>query len=142
MLIQLAVGTFGSMCNIVCHSIMMTALIKVARNRAHSTYYGAFALSCIMVPSMFVLIIAHVLEILIWAIIYNVFGVIANDSEVVYFAFVNYTTLGYGDVTPLQRWRLLGPIAAMNGILLFGWSTAVIFEILRRALIRMDELAL
>jgi hypothetical protein len=52
----------------------------------------------------------------------------------VYFAFVNYTTLGYGDVIPVPDWHLLGPMAAMNGILLFGWSTAVIFEVLRRAM--------
>jgi ion channel len=44
--------------------------------------------------------------------------------------------LGYGDVIPLQRWRLIGPITAMNGVLLFGWSTAVIFEVLRRMMIR------
>jgi Ion channel len=50
----------------------------------------------------------------------------------VYFAFVNYTTPGYGDVTPVERWRLLGPMTAMNGLLMFGWSTAVIFEVLRR----------
>ena len=42
---------------------------------------------------------------------------------------MNYTTLGYGDVTPVERWRLLGPMTAMNGVLLFGWSTAVIFEV-------------
>jgi hypothetical protein len=47
---------------------------------------------------------------------------------------VNYTTLGYGDVIPVERWRLLGPITAMNGVLLFGWSTAVIFEVLRRTM--------
>jgi hypothetical protein len=52
------------------------------------------------------------------------------------FAFVNYTTLGYGDVLPAERWRLLGPITAMTGMLLFGWSTAVIFEVLRRTLVR------
>ena len=45
---------------------------------------------------------------------------------------VNYTTLGYGDLTPAERWQLLGPMTAMNGVLLFGWSTAVLFEILRR----------
>jgi hypothetical protein len=50
------------------------------------------------------------------------------------FAFVNYTTLGYGDVTPLKEWRLLGPMTAMNGILMFGWSTAVLFEVLRKAI--------
>ena len=48
-----------------------------------------------------------------------------------YFAFVNYTTLGYGDIIPVKRWRLLGPMAAMNGVLLFGWSTAVIYDLLR-----------
>jgi hypothetical protein len=47
---------------------------------------------------------------------------------------VNYTTLGYGDVTPLKEWRLLGPMTAMNGILMFGWSTAVLFEVLRKTI--------
>jgi hypothetical protein len=37
---------------------------------------------------------------------------------------------GYGDVLAAREWRLLGPAAAMNGILLFGWSTAVIFHVL------------
>ena len=53
-----------------------------------------------------------------------------------YFAFVNYTTLGYGDITPVQAWRLTGPMTAMNGILMFGWSTAVLFEVLRKTLAR------
>ena len=53
-----------------------------------------------------------------------------------YFAFVNYTTLGYGDIVPTPRWQLLGPMTAMNGVLLFGWSTALIFEVLRRAMAR------
>jgi hypothetical protein len=58
----------------------------------------------------------------------------AASVSSVYFSFVNYTTLGYGDVVPVERWNLLGPATAMNGVLLFGWSTAVIFEILRRAI--------
>jgi hypothetical protein len=51
-----------------------------------------------------------------------------------YFAFVNFATLGYGDVTPVEGWRLLGPFTAMNGALLFGWSTAVIFEVLHKTM--------
>jgi hypothetical protein len=42
--------------------------------------------------------------------------------------------LGYGDVTPLAKWRLLGPMTAMNGVLMFGWSTALIFEVLIKAI--------
>ena len=61
---------------------------------------------------------------------------VPRDSGFIYFAFVNYTTLGYGDVIPVKDWQLLGPITAMNGVLLFGWSTAVIFEVLRKAIVR------
>jgi len=57
-----------------------------------------------------------------------------DGADLTYFAFVNYTTLGYGDILPVPRWRLLGPMTAMNGVLLFGWSTAVIFEVLRRTI--------
>ena len=57
-------------------------------------------------------------------------------ADQLYFAFVNFTTLGYGDVLPVPDWRLLGPMTAMDGVLLFGWSTAVIFEVLRQTLHR------
>ena len=54
-------------------------------------------------------------------------------TDLIYFAFGNYTTLGYGDVLPLPHWHLLGPMTALNGIMLIGWSTALIIEILRRS---------
>ena len=84
------------------------------------------------------LMVAHTLEVLVWAMIYATVGAAPADSDLLYFAFVNYTTLGYGDITPVQAWRLIGPMTAMNGILTFGWSTAVLFEVLRKTL---DSLA-
>ena len=62
---------------------------------------------------------------------YMMVGAAPPGTDFIYFAFVNYTTLGYGDVIPIERWQLLGPMTAMNGVLLFGWSTAVIFAVLR-----------
>lgn len=94
-----------------------------------------------MSSAVCVLMAAHTLEVMIWAVIYRAVGVAPAGSDILYFAFVNHTTLGYGDIIAAERWRLLGPVAAMNGILLFGWATAVIFEILRPTLIRMDEIA-
>ena len=81
-----------------------------------------------------VLMVAHLAEVLVWSFAYSLISIAPPGTDLVYFAFVNYTTLGYGDVTPLERWHLLGPMTAMNGVLLFGWSTAVIFEVLRRTL--------
>jgi hypothetical protein len=72
-------------------------------------------------------------------LLYVIVGVAPAGTDLIYFAFVNYTTLGYGDVTPVERWHLLGPMTAMNGVLLFGWSTAVIFEVLRMTLLASGD---
>jgi hypothetical protein len=88
----------------------------------------------VMVGTAAALMVAHTLEVFVWALAYAIVGAAPAGSDLVDFAFVNYTTLGYGDITPLQAWRLTGPITAMNGILMFGWSTAVLFEVLRKTL--------
>jgi hypothetical protein len=92
-----------------------------------------------MVATVGVLMAAHVAEVMMWALAYALLDVAPPGTGVLYFAFVNYTTLGYGDIVPVERWRLLGPIAAMNGVLLFGWSTAVIFEVMRQAMQTRDR---
>jgi hypothetical protein len=88
----------------------------------------------VMVVTVSVLMAAHTCEVLVWSLAYAIIDVAPAGVDLLYFAFVNYTTLGYGDVIPVERWRLIGPITAMNGVLVFGWSTAVIFEVLRRTI--------
>src|SRR5204862_4426302 len=88
----------------------------------------------VMVGTAAALMVAHTLQVFVWALAYAVVGAAPAGSDLLYFAFVNYTTLGYGDITPVQVWRLIGPMTAMNGILMFGWSTAVLFEVLRKTL--------
>jgi Ion channel len=88
-----------------------------------------------------VLMLAHTIEIVIWSLSYALVGAAPKGSDLLYFAFVNYTTLGYGDVTPVKAWQLLGPMAAMNGILMFGWSTAVLFEVLLKTIAHLGAIA-
>ena len=89
-----------------------------------------------MVISSLMLMVAHTIEVFIWSVAYAIVNAAPDDANLVYFAFVNFATLGYGDIVPVDRWKLLGPITAMNGALLFGWSTAVIFEVLRKTIER------
>jgi hypothetical protein len=134
---QIIVGAVVCVLNIAIHALVMSAVVKVAEaaeRRAASL--PLFGLAAIMSATVLVLMAAHTLEVLVWAVAYAMFGVARADADLIYFAFVNYTTLGYGDVTPVRDWELLGPITAMNGVLLFGWSTAVIFEVLRNAMNR------
>jgi hypothetical protein len=87
-----------------------------------------------MIVTVSVLMAAHVLEVFVWSLAYAIVDAAPAGTNLVYFAFVNYATLGYGDVIPVEGWRLLGPITAMNGALLFGWSTAVIFQVLHKTM--------
>ena len=131
MLRQFLVSIAVSVCNIAIHAIVMAAVLRVARaadERAMSRQ--SLRLVAVMIATVSVLMAAHIAEVFLWSLAYRMVG-IAPGSDLVYFAFVNYTTLGYGDVTPIERWQLLGPMTAMNGVLLFGWSTAVIFAVLR-----------
>ncbi len=89
-----------------------------------------------MIPIVSILMAAHTIEVMVWASAYALVDAAPENVQLVYFAFVNYATLGYGDIVPVDRWKLLGPITAMNGALMFGWSTAVMFEVLRKTMER------
>jgi len=131
-----------SVVNIAIHALVMTTVVWVAQSRgAQNGSHHLLFLIAVMIPTVSVLMVAHVLEVVAWSLAYLIVGAAPAGADLVYFAFVNYTTLGYGDVVPLERWRLLGPMTAMNGVLLFGWSTAVIFEVLRRTLARTLEIS-
>ena len=135
MLRQFLVGGAVSTANIAIHALVMMILIQVARSASNRSKSRASEhLVLVMIPTVLVLMATHASEILVWALAYSLVDATPPDADRVYFAFVNYTTLGYGDVVPVKRWNLLGPMTALNGVLLIGWSTAVIFEVLRRAL--------
>jgi hypothetical protein len=135
MLRQFLVGGGVSVINIAIHSLVMAIVVRVAqlasvKGRSHPALF----LAAVMIPIVSVLMATHAAEVIVWSCAYAILDVAPAGTDLVYFAFVNYTTLGYGDIVPVERWRSLGPITAMNGVLLFGWSTAVIFEVLRKTM--------
>jgi hypothetical protein len=114
--------------------VVYVAQAAGAKNRSHHS----LLLIAVMIPTVLVLMVTHALEVIVWSLAYAIVDAAPPGANLVYLAFVNYTTLGYGDVVPVERWHLLGPMTAMNGVLLFGWSTAVIFEVLQRTLARLE----
>ena len=134
MLRQFLVSIAVSACNIAIHAIVMAAVLRVAQIAdQRTTQHPSLRLVAVMIATVSVLMAAHIAEVIVWSLAYLMVGLAPPGTDFVYFAFVNYTTLGYGDVTPTEGWQLLGPMTAMNGVLLFGWSTAVIFAVLQKA---------
>jgi len=135
MLRQLLFGGAFSLVNIALHALAMASVMSAVRvASARQITWPTLRLVVIMIATVSVLMAFHLAEIGVWSLAYALLDVAPPGADRFYFAFVNYTTLGYGDVVPVAEWRLLGPMTAMNGVLLFGWSTAVIFEVLWKAL--------
>ena len=135
MAVEFLVGCSVSVINIMIHALITLTTIGVARQPSQqSTSRPRLHLAAVMAITVMILMLAHTAEIFVWSVAYAAVGAAPADSDLLYFAFVNYTTLGYGDVTPVEEWRLIGPMTAMNGILMFGWSTAVLFKVLRKTI--------
>ena len=68
----------------------------------------------------------------IWALLYLSIGVFDSLETSVYFSTVAFTTLGFGDITLEEEWRLASAIMAANGLILFSLNTAFLIEVVRR----------
>ncbi len=77
---------------------------------------------------------AHLVDIALWAVLFRICGEFPGLGTAYYHSAVNYTTLGYGDLVMTPSWRMLGPLEAADGMLMFGVSTALIFALTQRLL--------
>jgi voltage-gated potassium channel Kch len=76
--------------------------------------------------------LASLVEVLVWAITFLSLNAIEGFERALYFSMVTFTTLGYGDVVLAEQWRLLGSFEAANGIIMFGWTTAIVIAAVQR----------
>jgi len=124
--------------SILIHALGSTAWVALLLRRYtnHEGYWKSRDLLMIWVMSALVLLLLHFVEIVIWAVAYLLLpGVteLVSFEQALYFSLVTFTTLGYGDITLGHAWRVLSGVEAMTGILLFGWSTAMLFLVVQKS---------
>lgn len=76
--------------------------------------------------------VAHLLEAGLWAVFYWEWEVLPDFSAAFYFSLTSYTTVGYGDVVLPDSYRILGPVEGLMGVLMMGWSTAIVVAVVGR----------
>lgn len=89
----------------------------------------------VVISSIVVLTVLHIVQIYVWAFAFRNLlpsGVFETLEEALYFSFVTFTTLGYGDITLTNEWRILSGFEALTGVLLIGWSTAMSFAVVSK----------
>ena len=139
---QLFAGGLVSFVNFGIHALMTGLVVEVTRRTAARTdhLHAFLRMIALLTVTMIGLMCAHVCEIGVWTLYYGYEGVAPAGTTPFEFAFENYTALGYGEPTPPEGKRLVGPITALNGLLLIGWSVAIIFEVMRMAQVQIGRL--
>jgi len=138
MLRILALAAFLIAINVIIQAIAFVLLTR--RNQHHfaekKTGISNMAMGKILVLSFLFITFTHFFHTVVWALCYylNPFTQVdfSSFSEALYFSFVTFTTLGYGDITLSSNWRLLSGIEAINGIMLIGWSTAMMYSLIQQ----------
>ena len=135
MLAQILSGALVSFLNFGVHAFLTGVIVVITNHIAGATddLHVFMRLTALLLVTVSALMIAHLIEIGIWAAFIALVAIPLPQIEAFEFAFENYVALGYGDVVAGAGWRLIGPIISLNGLLLIGWSVAVIFEVMKMA---------
>ncbi|MET0808745.1 MAG: ion channel [Pseudoxanthomonas sp.] len=112
---------------LVLQAVLVAACLRYYTRFRNSQAQRNSQLADTMVLSVVMLLtlLGNCVQIAIWACLFLWLGEFHDFSAAFYHSSVNFVTLGYGDIVMSDEWRLLGPLEAANGILMFGVSTAV-----------------
>ncbi|OLC67475.1 MAG: hypothetical protein AUH69_03975 [Actinobacteria bacterium 13_1_40CM_4_65_12] len=134
MLIPLAVGAGAIACTIIVHALALSATVNFVRRqrRLGRTGTSFWIDGALVAAAASFALAAHLVEIALWAVLFMICGEFSEFGTAFDHSAVNYTTLGYGNVVMAPAWRLLGPLEAADGSLMFGVSTAMIFAVIQR----------
>jgi hypothetical protein len=132
MLLPLMLATALLFSGLLAYGAAMRLIVRVMVRliRSRSSDLGFWKGTAVMAIVTLITAVAHLTVIALWAAAYLLCGQVSTVEAAFYLSAQTFTALGYGDVMLSQRWRLLGPFEAMNGLLFFGLSAAVLFAIM------------
>jgi hypothetical protein len=138
MVLPLLVGTGVLLASVLSYGMATALLAQVVVRLIHRGYAGPGFWKNVVIMAVVTLSTAafHLAQIGVWAAVLLACEESPTFERAFYVSGENYTALGYGDIMLSDRWRLLGPFEAVNGLLLFGLSSAVMFAVLSHLIAR------
>jgi hypothetical protein len=134
LLIPLIIGGVTTIGSILIHGVSARGMILVVFRALRRGLAGVSFRRDVLVimGAAMMLLAAHLAEVMLWAAVLMLCGEFHTFGRACYHSAVNYTTLGYGDIVMTPRWRFMGPLEALDGMLLIGLSTAALFGVVQR----------
>jgi hypothetical protein len=122
---------------VLIHSFSLFAIRNVIRSilmwiggRRHFFFQFAAVIS----SAALTLTALHAIETGLWAIAYLLLGALTDVGSASLYSLEAMTTYGHSDLTLAPHWRMMGAIEALNGVILFGLTTAFLFAVLQASL--------
>lgn len=124
--------------------VVVTAMIQLVAQYALSRLPGFFPershimhgpsrKTVITLAAIVVLLTAHLAEVMVWALRYYAWGELGSFANSIYFSLASFTTVGAGELVLSPVHRFTGALEAAAGMLMFGWSTALLVGVIQRA---------
>jgi hypothetical protein len=133
MFFQLSLAAFLIAVTVAIQAVFMSLGIRTLRSmQSRRDPLLASSPTLISVVWVLFLLVAVVIDVILWAILYYLIGAVPNFEDSIYFSTVTFTTVGYGDIVLGREFRLLATFEAVNGWIVFGWATALVMIVIQR----------
>ena len=125
MLMNLLLGLPTMVLCLLIQSLLLVMVIRYYYRNEDLLDSPSFWSSLVVIISiMLLLVVSNLAQVAVWAVLFRILGEFQQFSEAFYHSAVNFATLGYGDIVMSEEHKLLGPLQAINGVLMIGISTA------------------
>lgn len=133
MLNQIVMGAGLLGASVIVQAVfMLVGLRALERLRTHEREFEHHHATLIIVLFVLYMFLAVIIDVWLWAAVYVITGAIPSIEEALYFSTASFTTVGYGDIVLSHEWRLLGSFEGADGMIIFGWTTALVIAAIQR----------
>jgi hypothetical protein len=99
---------------------------SVDRRKFTHTFIGVIGLTALLATAL------HGIEGIIWAFAFRLVGALPDPKSAMLYSISAMTTFGHANLYLENRWQMMGALEPLNGLILFGITTAFMFAIIQR----------
>ena len=130
LLIALTITMHGA--GVILMALAGVSIRARIESRNHLTLRDVAAIQIGLIGAVGLLLAAlHGVEAVLWAAAYWWLGALNSPTDAILYSVDSMSTLGASGLTLEPHWRLIDALEAMDGMLLFGISTAYIFAMVQ-----------
>ena len=140
MLLNIGIAAFMMVVTTAIHAVgMVLALHAIQKYEGESSKHPRLSRIYRVSGIILLMFLASIMEVLVWASTFLALNAIQGLEKALYFSMVTFTTLGYGENVLDEQWRLLASFEAANGIIMFGWSTAIVIAVVQNVYFKVGQ---